>query len=272
VTTNDVHIRGEIRESPSRAGLRLALRGEWTKFWSVRSTRWTLFALALVTYGLCYLATSALRGHAHAADPIMRVLVGFNFGQFAVGVLGVLFLSSEFGTGQIRSTIAVMPRRSIVLAAKAIVIGGVGLVLGEVLSFSTFLLGHLILSGQAVQVSLAQPGVIRVLFESGVDLALMGLIGLGVAALVRSTAASISIVTSIMLVLTVVLFALPGAIVNAISRYLPANISSTVFSATTPSRFQGTPIFSPTTGSLVLALYAVVLLGIGGWLMIRRDT
>jgi hypothetical protein len=165
-----------------------------------------------------------------------------------------------------------MPRRSIVLAAKAIVIGGLGLVLGEVLSFSTFLLGHLILSGHAVQVSLAQPGVLRVLFESGVDLALMGLIGLGVAALVRSTAASISIFTSVMLVLTVVLFALPGAIVNAITRYLPANISSTVFSATTPSRFQGTPTFGPTTGLLVLALYAVVLLGIGGWLMIRRDT
>jgi hypothetical protein len=75
-----------------------------------------------------------------------------------------------------------------------------------------------------------------------------------------------------MLVLTVVLFALPSAIVNAVSRYLPANISSTVFSAITPSRFQGTPIFSPTTGLLVLALYAVVLLGLGGWLMIRRDT
>ena len=271
MTTIDVLVRDESRASPSRAGLRLALRAEWTKFWSVRSTRWTLFALALVTYGLCYLSTSALRGHTHAADPIMRVLVGFNFGQFGVGVLGVLFLSSEFSTGQIRSTLAVMPRRSIVLAAKAIVMGGVGLLLGEVLSFSTFLFGRLILGGQSVQVSLAQPGVLRVLIESGVDLALMGLIGLGVAALVRSTAASISIFTSIMLVLTVVLFALPGVIVNAITRYLPANISSTVFSASTPTRFRGTPIFSPTTGLLVLTLYAVVLLGTGAWLMIRRD-
>ena len=237
--SQDVLRRVHDRESPSRAGLRLALRGEWTKFWSVRSTKWTLIALAVVTFGLCYLSTSALRGDAHAADPIVRVLVGFNFGQFAVGVLGALFLSSEFSTGQIRSTIAVMPRRSVVLAAKAIVMGGVGLVLGEALAFSTFVLGHLILSGDAVQVSLSQPGVLRVLFESGVDLALMGLIGLGIAALVRTTAASISIFTSIMLVLTVVLFALPGAIVNAVTRYLPADISSTVFSATMPSRFQG---------------------------------
>lgn len=269
--TSDLLVRDEIREAPSRAGLRQAVRGEWTKFWSVRSTRWTLVALAVITYGLCYLSTSALRGDAHASDPIMRVLLGFNFGQFAVGVLGVLFLSSEFSTGQIRSTIAAMPRRSIVVAAKAIVMGGVGLVVGEVLSFSTFLLGRLILSGHAVQVSLTQPGVLRALIESGLDLAIMGLIGLGIAALVRTTAASISIFTSIMLVLTVVLFALPGAILNAITRYLPADISSTIFSSTTPSRFQGTPIFSPTIGLLVLAMYAVVLLGIGAWLMIRRD-
>ena len=132
--TNIVLIRDEVTESRSRAGLRCALRGEWTKFWSLRSAGWSVFALALVTYGLCYLSTNALRGHAHIGDPIMRVLVGFNFGQFVMGVLGVLFLSSEYSTSQIRSTMAAMPRPGIVLAAKAIVVGGVGLVLGEVLS------------------------------------------------------------------------------------------------------------------------------------------
>ena len=270
--TNDLLIRDEVTKSNSRAGLRCALRGEWTKFWSLRSAGWSVFALALVTYGLCYLSTSALRGHAHTADPIMRVLVGFNFDQFVMGVLGVLFLSSEYSTGQIRSTMAAMPRRKIVLAAKAIVVGGVGLVLGELLSFSTYFLGHFILSGQASQISLSQPGVLRVLTESGIDLAIVGLIGLGIASIVRSLAASLSIFTSIMLVLTVVLFALPGIIVHVMSRYLPANISSTVFASTTPSQLQGTPLFSPLIGLLLLGLYAVVLLGVGGWLMTRRDT
>jgi hypothetical protein len=270
--TQDLLIRDEVTESKSRAGLQCALRGEWTKFWSLRSAGWSVFALAFVTYGLCYLSTSALRGHTEVTDPIMRVLVGFNFGQFVMGVLGVLFLSSEYSTGQIRSTMASMPRRGIVLGAKAIVIGGFGLVLGEVLSFSTYFLGRFILSGQASQISLSQPGVLRVLIESGIDLAIVGVIGLGIAAIVRSSAASLSIFTSIMLVLTVVFFALPGVIVNVLSRYLPANISSTVFASTTPSQLQGTPLFSPFIGLLLLALYAIVLLGVGGWLMAKRDT
>jgi hypothetical protein len=270
--TNDLLIRDEVTESTTRAGLWCALRGEWTKFWSLRSAGWSVFALAFVTYGLCYLSTSSLRGHAHIADPIMRVLVGFNFGQFVMGVLGVLYLSSEYSTGQIRSTMAAMPRRGIVIAAKAIVVGGVGLVLGEVLSFSTYVLGYFILAGQASEISLSQPGVLRVLIESGIDLAIVGLIGLGIAAIVRSSAASLSIFTSIMLVLTVVFFALPGVVVNVVSRYLPANISSTVFSATIPSQLQGTPLFSPLNGLFLMALYAVTLLGVGAWLIARRDT
>jgi ABC-2 type transport system permease protein len=189
-----------------------------------------------------------------------------------MGVLGVLFLSSEYSTGQIRSTMAAMPRRSIVLAAKAIVVGGVGLVLGEVLSFSTYFLGHFILSGQPSQIALSQPGILRVLIESGIDLAIVGLIGLGIASIVRSSAASLSIFTSIMLILTVVFFALPGVVVHVMSRYLPANISSTVFASTTPSQLQGTPLFSPAVGLLLLALYAAVLLGAGAWLTARRDT
>jgi hypothetical protein len=74
-----------------------------------------------------------------------------------------------------------------------------------------------------------------------------------------------------MLVLTVVFFALPGIIVHDLSRYLPANISSTIFSSTTPSQLQGTPLFSPLIGLLLIALYAAALLGAGGWLMSRRD-
>ena len=270
--TTTLLIRDDVTESNSRAGLRCALRGEWTKFWSLRSAGWSVFALALVTYGLCYLSTNALRGQSNIHDPIMRVLVGFNFGQFVMGVLGVLFLSSEYSTGQIRSTVAAMPRPGIVLGAKAIVVGGVGLALGEVLSFSTYFLGRFILSGHASQISISQPGILRVLIESGIDLAIVGLIGLGIASIVRSSAASLSIFTSVMLVLTVVLFAMPGVIVHDMSRYLPANISSTIFASTTPSQLQGTPLFSPLIGLLIIALYAVVLLAVGGWMMTRRDT
>jgi hypothetical protein len=230
-----------------------------------------VISLAVVTYGLCYLSTNDLRNHTHFVDPIMRVLVGFNFGQFVMGVVGVLFLSSEFNTGQIRSTMSAMPRPGIVLGAKAIIVGGVGLVLGEVLSFSTYFLGRLILGGHAGEISLSQPGILRVLVESGLDLAIVGLIGLGIASIVRSSAASLSVFAGIMLILTVVFFALPGVIVHDGSRFLPANISSTIFASTTPTQLQGTPLFSPLYGLLLLASYATALLSVGGWIMRRRD-
>jgi hypothetical protein len=263
----------EINEPPGRAGLLQAVRAEWTKFWSVRSTPWSLFALIVATIGLALLSTNALHGQPFTnPDPTRRILVGFNLGQFAVGVLGVLFISAEYGTGQIRSTLSAMPRRPAVVGAKAIVMGGVGLLVGELLSFVTFFIGQAMLSGSRSPVSIGDPGVVRVLVESGIYLALMGLIGLGIASIVHNSAGSIATFAGVLLVITLIIGALPMSIVNAVSRYLPANIGATVFSVSTPGRLQGTPVFSPVVGLLILALYALLLLSSGCYLMIRRDT
>jgi hypothetical protein len=262
------------RELPSgRAGLRQALSAEWTKFWSVRSTPWSLFALIVATIGLGALSTNALHGQPFAfPDPTRRILVGFNLGQFAIGVLGVMFISAEYGTGQIRSTLSAMPRRPVVVAAKAIVMGGVSLVVGEILSFVTFFMGSAILAGTQSHVSIGDSGVMRVLVESGIYLALMGLIGLGLATILRNTAGSIATFAGLVLILTLLLSAMPASIINAVSRYLPANIGATVFAVSTPGRLQGTPVFSSQVGLVILALYALVLLCGGCILMIRRDT
>lgn len=254
-----------------RAGLRHAIRAEWTKFWSVRSTPWSLVALVVAIIGLGALATNAVHSEV-LPDPTRRMLVGFNLGQFAVGVLGALYLSAEYGTGQIRSTLAAMPRRPVVLAAKAIVLTVVSVGFGEALSFSTFAMGHAMLSGTASEVSMNDPGVLRVLVESGIYLALMGLIGLGLAAIIRNTAGSIAAFAGVILILTLIIGSMPTAIINALSRYLPANIGATVFSVSNPPRLSGVPVFSPFVGLVILAVYAAVFLSVGVYLMSRRDT
>jgi ABC-2 type transport system permease protein len=263
-------------QPPGRAGLVLAIRSEWTKFWSVRSTPWSLFALLVATIGLGAASTAPLRsqqfGSGSFDDPIRRVLVGFNLGQFAIGVLGAMFLSAEFGTGQIRSTLAAQPRRSVVVGAKAIVMGAVGLVVGEILAFATFFVGQAILSGSNTQIAFSDRGVIRVLIESGVYIGLLGLIGLGVASIVRNTAGSIAVFAGVILILTLIVGSLPQGFINAVDRYLPANIGATVFSVSTPGRLNNIPVFSPLTGLFILALYAAILLVTGTYLMSRRDT
>jgi hypothetical protein len=263
----------EMSAPSGRAGLRQAIRAEWTKFWSVRSTPWSLFALVVATIGIGVLSTHALHDQRFPTpDPIRRILVGFNLSQFAIGVLGVLFISAEYGTGQIRSTLAAMPRRPIVIGAKAIVMGGVGLVIGEILSFVTFFIGHAMLSGSASQVSFNSPGVVRVLIESGVYIALLGLIGLGIASILRNSAGSIATFAGALLILTILIAAMPTFIVNAVSRYLPLNIGSTILSIGPPPRLQGTPVFSSTVGLILLGVYALVLLSAGWVLMNRRDS
>ncbi|HTZ08741.1 MAG TPA: hypothetical protein VMB72_06705, partial [Acidimicrobiales bacterium] len=137
---------GPAAPERGRAGLVDAVGSEWIKFWTVRSTGWTLAVTLVAVVGICALATST-GPHDVVADPTRRSLIGFFLGQLTVGVLGVLVMSAEYGTGSIRSTLAALPRRPVVLLAKVLVLGAVTLVVGEVLSFVSFFLGQALLSG-----------------------------------------------------------------------------------------------------------------------------
>lgn len=255
-----------------RAGLRQAVRSEWTKFWSVRSTAWSLVVMLVAVLGICVLATTVGTGgpHTHVQDPTRRSLTGLFIAQLAIGVLGVLVMSAEYGTGSIRSTLAAMPRRPVVLSAKIIVLGVVSLVVGQVLSFTAFFLGQALLPSVVGHATLSQPGVARAVVGSGIFLAVLGLLALGLATIIRHTAGAIAAYVAIVLVLPLIVQALPTSIVHAVTRYLPEAIGLNILS-TNSSPFAGTPIFSPWVGLAILSGYAVAALAIGGRLMVRRD-
>jgi ABC-2 type transport system permease protein len=254
-----------------RAGLPQALRTEWTKFWSVRSTGWTLLATAVAVLGLCVLAT-ATNQNGPVPDPTRRSLIGLFLGQLIIGVLGVLVMSAEYGTGSIFSTLAAMPRRPVVLAAKAIVLGAVTVVASEILAFAAFLIGQAILSGSGRNhAALTDPGVTRAVVGGGLYLVVLGLLALGLATIIRHTAGAIAAYAGVLLVLPLIVQALPQALLNAISRYLPANIGLVIISSRPEERLLGVPTFSPWAGFALLAGYGAAMLVLGGWLMVRRD-
>lgn len=264
----------EVTTPPAghRAGLLQATRGEWTKFWSVRSTPWSLAATALIVLGICVLATATRNAGDFANDPTRVSLFGFNFAQVAVGVLGTLVMSSEYSTGAIRSTLSAMPRRPVVLAAKVIVFGAVIAVVGEALSFVTFFTGQAILSGIHDGASIGSPGALRAVVTSGLYVVLVGLLALGLATMIRYTAATITAFIAILLVIPLIIGAFPTGFQNAVDRYLPATIGAVSFSAFPPARLNNTPLLGPWVGLGVLALYAIVSLVAGGFLMARRDS
>jgi ABC-2 type transport system permease protein len=97
-----------------------------------------------------------------------------------------------------------------------------------------------------------------------------GLLALGLATIIRHTAGAISAFVGVVLVLPLIVQALRTPISNAVARYLPANIGLVLFSTErVPDRIGYA--FSPWTGFAILALYTLVILGIGCWVLVRRD-
>lgn len=288
-----------IELPPGRVGLVRAMAAEWTKFWSVRSTLWTLVATGAAVLGLCAVSTGTVSPSDIIEDPTRRSLIGIFLGQLIFGVLGVLVMSAEYGTGTIRATLSAVPRRPVVLTAKVLVFGGVAVVVSEILTFIAFAMGQALLSAKnavgssaavaqrahhlgvkiphGIQVSLSggsaslgQPGVLRAVVGAGLYLAVLGLLALGMATIIRHTAGAISAFVGVVLVLPLIVQALPMSISDAVARYLPANIGLVMFSTHgVPDRVG--PAFSPWAGFGLLVLYTVVTLGIGCWVLVRRD-
>ncbi len=258
---------GTAGARPWRAGLRQAMRAEWTKLVSLRSTRWTLLVTAVGTLVVTYLATRSSLHHApgwyQGFDPTNQSLAGLAVASLAIGVLGVLAMSGEYGTGTIRSSLAAMPRRGVLLTAKVVVVGLCTLVVGEALSFTAFFEGQAVLSGGAPTASLGQPGVLRAVALSGAFLALFALLGLGLGTIMRHTAGAIAVFAGFTLLAPVLLH----SISESISRYAP----ELIFANSVAAVVRQDDALSVTIGVVVMLTYCVVALSLGALLLNRRD-
>src|SRR5262249_20924817 len=109
----------------ARARIRDALHAEWTKLRTVPGTFWLLAAAIALTVTVSAAAAAAVRcpaGPACPVDPPKLALTGIQLGQAVIAMLAVQAISSEYSTGMTRITLAAMPHRPAVLAAKAAVL------------------------------------------------------------------------------------------------------------------------------------------------------
>jgi len=245
-------------------------RMEWVKLRSLRSTWWTLVLTAVGAIGLAVTVGFNTR-NAHG-DLTNNALAGIAPGLLFAGVLGALVVTSEYSSGMIRATLAAVPHRVLVLAAKTTVFGAVALLLGEAAAFVSFFAGGLALRHGIAAPTLGQPGVLRAVLLSGVGFCLIGLLGLGLGAIIRHTAAAVAVVVGATFVLSIFI----GAVWNGAVTYMPVDIVANSLSATKPMTCgahagQCQQVLSAWVGLGVLSLYAAVALAIGGWLLARRD-
>ena len=264
--------RSATRAKPGY-GFRSVARMEWLKLRSVRSTAWVVVVFAAGMIGLAALVMA----HQHWAtmspadrasfDPTDDSFAGLAIGQLAFGVLGALVITTEFSSGMIRATLAAVPRRPLLLAAKAAVLGAVTLVVGEIFAFTAFAVGQLALHAPAPHAALGQPGVLRAVLMAGAYPALIALIALGLGAVIRHTAGAISAVVGILFVLPLILVPLGTSIQNSVGQFMPMLIAENSLSAVKPVAHS----LSPGVGLAMLCLYVAAALAAGTWALARRD-
>jgi ABC-type transport system involved in multi-copper enzyme maturation permease subunit len=257
-----------------RSGFADVLRSELTKLRSVRSTYWTLFAAVVFTIGLSAIGALVVSGnYAHFGaheradfNPTRLSLGGINLAQIAIGVLGVLVITSEYGTGMIRATLSAVPQRRMMLAAKAAVFAVTALLVGLLASFVAYFVGQAILSGSAPSSAIGDPNVLRAVIGGGLYLAALGLLGLGLGAIIRASAGAISALFGILFVLPIISALLPQSWQDTINPYLPFNAGRQIFSTTHDASTLG-----PWAGYGVFCLYAAIVLVLAAILIERRD-
>jgi ABC-2 type transport system permease protein len=255
-----------------RAGSLLA--SEWIKLRSVRSTYWAVLLSVLAAVVLDVLIARHLvtgwdqlsPAEKASFDPLDAVFNGLGFAQLALTSLGVLVISAEYSSGLIRTTFSAAPRRRAVLAAKAAVFGAVALVVGEVLSFACFWLGQAILSGKHLGISISDPGALRAVLAAGFYLFVAGIIGLGMGAVLRSTAGAVASAIGLLFLLPQVVGALPSPWRSDIGKFLPGNVIAQLTSSDPSSK-----LLSPGWCWVVLVAYPVAFLVSGAYVISNRD-
>ncbi len=256
-----------------RAGFADALRSEWTKIRSTRSTYWTLLALIVVCIGIGALASAGTAAHPEGIsrasfDATQQSLAGLYVGQLVIAALGALTITSEYSTGMIRTSLAVQPRRGVVFAAKAVVFAVVTLITGLITSFGSFFVGQAILSSHHLSATLGEPNVLRAVIGGALFLTACGMLAYGLGAILRHTAAAISAAIGLLFVLTVLVQFLPRSWQDSVDKWMPALAGSQVWATkVTPGAHQ----FPAWGGFAVLAGWAAVAIVAGLVLFRTRD-
>ena len=254
----------------------LALRAEWTKLRTVREPWALLLAMLVVTVGVSAIAaaTTACPGSGCAIDPTRISLSGVVAGQLVVAVLGVQAIGGEYSSGVIVTSLVAVPRRVRVLVAKALLLAVPVLVVSAAAVLGSVAVAGPLLANAGVTPENGYPGAsltagttLRAMAGSALYLTLIALLALGVATLVRSSAAAIGLVLGLLF-----LFPLLAAVVTDPDwqRHLRQLAPTAGLGVQASVDLDSLPI-GPWPGLGVTALWAAGALAAGGLALCRRD-
>jgi ABC-2 type transport system permease protein len=250
------------------------VRSEWTKLWSVRSTRWTLLATISVSLAFTTLFAWGQTANWSQVDAQERAnfdatsnsLGGLYFGQLAIAVLGALVITAEYSTGGIRTTLTAVPQRLKVLLAKGLTFAVVAVVVGVLTSFAAFFIGQAFFATKGVEAHLADPGVLRAVVGGGLYILGCGMLGFAVGSLLRHSAGAITTAVGLLFVLPLLSNLLPGDWGKTVREYFFSNAGGQITTVR-----QDPNLLAPWNGYLVFSIEWLAILIAGAILLRRRD-
>jgi ABC-type transport system involved in multi-copper enzyme maturation permease subunit len=263
----------DLPRSAGRVTFAGALRSEFTKIRSVRSTYWALLAMFVVVVGFGALASwgAASHGpHGPYFDPTQQSLAGLYIGQLIIGVLGVLVISSEYSTGMIRTTLMTNPHRGMMIAAKGVVFTVVALVTSLITSFTAFFLGQALMSSHHMSTTIGSPNVLRAVIGGALFLTACGVLAFGLGLLIRHSAGGIGAMVGLLFVVTILINFLPQGWQDHVDKWIPALAGGQLWMAVAQPP-GSTPMFGPWPSFAVLCGYAAIAVAAAVILFRRRD-
>lgn len=246
-----------------------ALRSEWIKLATLRSTWWSIGITAVVTIGMALLVAQSM--DIPGFEPIQAVVTPVQFTMLLAGVLGAIAVTGEYSTGMIRSTLTADPVRGSVLGAKAIVVGVFLFIASLVISFTAALAVTPIFASRDMPFQWDAPAESFLpILAAAVSMAVVALIGVSFGFILRSGAGAIAATVGLLFVMPIVMsiFATPDPAwqwINEVTYRLPMTAAQ---SAILPQSGSGLD-----AGGAYLTLAAWVAAGMASaWAVLRtRD-
>jgi ABC-2 type transport system permease protein len=273
-TTSALGGLSALPPASGRAGFGGALRSEWTKIRSVRSTIWSLGSAVVVTVGISVLGNWGQANHGDERpanlvleDLTQRSMFGIILGQLIMVVFGALAITAEYSTGMIRTALTAQPRRAPVFWAKLLVVAAVAFVVGELISFTSFLIDSSFWRGKGIDLTLGTPHAMQAVIGGGLYLAGSAVLAFGLGAILRHTAGAITTGVGLLFVLTILVSFLPQSWREHLDKWLPFNSGGQVWAT---QHVPGTDL-GAWTGFGVFMIYGAVTVLLGSYLFRKRD-
>ncbi|MFI8501646.1 ABC transporter permease [Streptomyces sp. NPDC085524] len=239
---------------------RPVLHSEWIKIRSLRGTFWALIAVLAATAGIQVLTAAAI-GQAEPGsmgqDPLFAAYYGLLFGQIAAMTFGASALSAEFQNSALRTSLTAVPNRTRFYLSKMVMVGVLALLVGQITALVTFVAGQAFMGPYALE--LGDPGTYRSIVGCGLYLALMSLFAAGLAAVLKSGTAVLSLLIPFVLLVSFIV----GEASGGVAQFLPDRAGQMVMHLSAQDGL------GPWAGLGVMALWAGAAV-FGGWLAVRR--